>query len=130
MDLTEAKRFVECEKRVGGVHPHPGMVLSLVTEINRLQAIVDKLPKTADGVLVVPTVDTLYLPFWGKVEVSVTYCDSNGFQVPANINQCYLKFYKTREAAPATGGADANPTPIARKGDDDPRRPPRKGPET
>ena len=38
MDLTEAKRFVEREKRVGSVHPHPGMVLNLVAEIERLQA--------------------------------------------------------------------------------------------
>lgn len=43
MDLTEAKRFIECEKGVGGVHPHPEMVQSLVTEIKRLRAELERI---------------------------------------------------------------------------------------
>lgn len=64
MDLTEAKRFIECEKRVGAVHPHPGMVQSLVAEVERLRL---ALKAAREDLMALPGLKTD--PPWDEQEV-------------------------------------------------------------
>lgn len=60
-------------------------------EIHRLQGIVDKLPKTADGVLAVPGTPYVFVGQWGHVYEGVVETK------PYYISKCY----STREAAKA-----------------------------
>jgi len=72
-------------------------------EIERLQAIIDKLPKTADGVPVVPGMTVYYRGMGGVVQTTNEMCvnaikAANGFIL--NPSGCY----STQVAADAAGG--------------------------
>lgn len=79
------------------------------TEIERLREIVDRLPKTADGVLVVPTIDRVYggetsiterrvfcsmLGNWNTLPID-KHAPSEDRAFPVPVSECY----STREAA-------------------------------
>ncbi len=73
-------------------------------ELARLRAIVDKLPKTADGVLIAPGT-TLYAPApeeWGRGHVEV-----DGFHPPDPPTRAGVGWYLTEEAARAAAEAAA-----------------------
>ena len=72
-------------------------------EIERLTAIIDKLPKTADGVPVVPGMTVYYRGMGGVVQTTNEMCvnaikAANGFIL--NPSGCY----STQVAADAAGG--------------------------
>ena len=73
-------------------------------EIERLRAIVDKLPKTADGVPVVPGMKLFFLcPFENRITSDQVFQDRpevGGMTI--EVSNCY----STREAAEAAGGDD------------------------
>jgi hypothetical protein len=82
---------------------------AVLDEIERLRAIVAKLPKTADGAPVVPGMTLFYIHPKGKVysvligfdldETWVNYA-ANGDRARLGIGDCY----STRAAAEAAGG--------------------------
>lgn len=72
---------------------------ALLAEVSRLQAIVDKVPKTADGVpLAIDTDGTMVV--WGQdgrhMRATVSASDADGF-AEYELSECY----STREAAEA-----------------------------
>ena len=82
----------------------------LEAELERLRAIVDKLPRTADGVPVVPGMEVYYpirsgtrqgeiLQQWVNDSLDVTPCRSTN-------RVAIYSWYSTREAAEAAGGDD------------------------
>jgi hypothetical protein len=69
--------------------------------IRELQAIVDRLPKTADGVPVIPLIDEVFMPhIMGPVPVSIDRDRGNGPEIRCDIDT----LYSTREAALAANG--------------------------
>lgn len=82
-------------------------VANLIAEIRRLQAIVAKLPKTADGVPVVPGMEVHELYPSGelfRLEVWWAGIHAYGFRFGQHNTQYdYRNCYSTREAAGAAG---------------------------
>ncbi|MCP4571444.1 MAG: hypothetical protein GY838_03760 [bacterium] len=64
-----------------------------VIRVEQLEAIVAKLPKTADGVPVVPTVDEVWICYRGETPAQPTMCTWRLMDVRGD--ECY----STREAA-------------------------------
>lgn len=78
----------------------------LETEIARLREIVDKLPKTADGVPVVPGMKVYYAIVKEDLRVRDIYASRINSSSPTRFS-CWSSIYSTREAAEAaakTGG--------------------------
>ncbi len=73
-------------------------------ENTRLRAIVDKLPKTADGVPVIPMINTVYVHRYFEPTEEIVECDINKtWGVPVHrIGESY----STREAAEAAAKAN------------------------
>ena len=86
------------------LYPDRERVAEMQAEIERLRAIVDKLPKTADGVTVVPDIDDVWeSPGEGMnkaTRLSVLFHGQFHSGIRNNIHQ----LYSTREAAEAAGG--------------------------
>ncbi len=103
--MMTPERFTELRRSAdyGDDHDRQIELSECLDEIVRLQSMVNRIPRAADGTRVIPTVDVLYVPFWGKVEVSLTVRDSNGFDVPVKISECYTRRYDSREAAEGGG---------------------------
>jgi len=72
------------------------MLENTAVEIERLRAVVDKLPRTADGVPVVPGLDTVWIT-WSE-EAKQTLCTWRLMHLRGH------RCYSTREAAEAAGG--------------------------
>ena len=104
----DKKNFPDATEADGvcvGEHTAETLAEAAAKEIKRLRAIVDKLPKTADGVTVVPGEDTVWAwhPHRGEfteyaVEISQPYAEVDYDFVDPN---CVCRFYSTREAAEA-----------------------------
>ena len=117
--MGEAKmtdeRLEELRQIAGGVDaPKSEWMDELIAEIDRLHEIVGKLPKTADGVRVVPGVDHVFYPRnladtlqdppkWDIVELGVggswahsSHAEGNWGR---NVSECYSTHHAAAEAA-------------------------------
>ena len=80
-------------------------ILGLKAEVNQLRSIVDKLPKTVDGVPVVPGM-SLWLPGykWSGEANCITVNDAADWPGASAENSCRIEqCYSTREVAEAGG---------------------------
>ena len=78
------------------ITPAPAGWHEILDENERLRAIADKLPQTADGVSVVPGLDTVWIT-WSE-EAKQTPCTWRLMHLRGH------RCYSTREAAEAAGG--------------------------
>lgn len=102
-----------CERCKRDIRPYDGCLerpqpcrCCLEAEVERLQGIVDKLPKTADGVSVVPGVDHVWQVLHGEMRrgwIATVAIDTWGGDKMIGIENV-KDWYSTREAAEAKGG--------------------------
>lgn len=110
MGLKDAKRYLEWRRELAAIGPHLDHLEWAVGEIERLQAIVAKLPKTEDGVPVVVGMD-VWAVWEGMVfRWKVMRMDIDGWCWLKRIEPCDSPgspehgtkvFYSTPEAAEA-----------------------------
>lgn len=68
-------------------------------EIKRLSSIVDKLPKTADGVPVIPRIDKVFWRFDGGKRERVVDSKWRVLPIGGGASEPLVECYSTREAA-------------------------------
>jgi hypothetical protein len=97
---TERANQIADVIKMDGLHNSASDILLLAAERDRLRAIVERLPKTADGVPVVPGEDEVFDPIRHK-EVLVESQDSYYAEHYYVTSDRVAMYYSTREAAEA-----------------------------
>ncbi len=100
---------------LGEVHRLASELVDRADELAALRATVAKLPKTADGVSIVPDVDPVYVVNgYGEIEETVCFRDESGWVVEVRVEHNERSYetwpvargYSTRKAAEAKGETD------------------------